>query len=146
MGTDATRALDPFLVLPVRIELTTSPLPRGCSTTELRQRRAGCGNRNRWKAAASAAILATRPETAQARSTQRSAGFLAAAQGRSLERMNDRPKAAGKAKQQRRLGAALRENLKRRKAQAKGRSAASGAEEAAKPHDSAGITADKQGS
>jgi hypothetical protein len=26
-----------FLVLPVRIELTTSPLPRGCSTTELRQ-------------------------------------------------------------------------------------------------------------
>ena len=25
------------LVLPVRIELTTSPLPRGCSTTELRQ-------------------------------------------------------------------------------------------------------------
>ena len=60
--------------------------------------------------------------------------------------MNDRPKAAGKAKQQRRLGAALRENLKRRKAQAKGRSAASGAEEAAKPHESAGITADKQGS
>ena len=29
---------DDFLVLPVRIELTTSPLPRGCSTTELRQR------------------------------------------------------------------------------------------------------------
>src|ERR1700751_1111990 len=26
------------LVLPVRIELTTSPLPRECSTTELRQR------------------------------------------------------------------------------------------------------------
>src|SRR5260221_5748663 len=25
------------MVLPVRIELTTSPLPRGCSTTELRQ-------------------------------------------------------------------------------------------------------------
>jgi hypothetical protein len=39
-----------FVVLPVRIELTTSPLPRGCSTTELRQRRAveisksGCGH------------------------------------------------------------------------------------------------------
>jgi hypothetical protein len=29
------------LVLPVRIELTTSPLPRGCSTTELRQREGG---------------------------------------------------------------------------------------------------------
>ena len=27
------------LVLPVRIELTTSPLPRECSTTELRQQR-----------------------------------------------------------------------------------------------------------
>src|SRR5207248_1663589 len=27
------------MVLPVRIELTTSPLPRGCSTTELRQPR-----------------------------------------------------------------------------------------------------------
>ena len=25
------------MVLPVRIELTTSPLPMGCSTTELRQ-------------------------------------------------------------------------------------------------------------
>src|SRR5204863_1773213 len=30
-----------LLVLPVRIELTTSPLPRGCSTTELRQRGPG---------------------------------------------------------------------------------------------------------
>ena len=30
-----------IVVLPVRIELTTSPLPRGCSTTELRQRQAG---------------------------------------------------------------------------------------------------------
>src|SRR5262249_44815635 len=28
-----------FLVLPVRIELTTSPLPRECSTTELRQQK-----------------------------------------------------------------------------------------------------------
>ncbi len=27
-----------LVVLPVRIELTTSPLPRECSTTELRQR------------------------------------------------------------------------------------------------------------
>src|SRR5215467_2237961 len=32
------------VVLPVRIELTTSPLPRGCSTTELRQRRPDCEN------------------------------------------------------------------------------------------------------
>ena len=54
------------------------------------------------------------------------------------------PKRAQKARRQRRLGAALRENLKRRKAQAKGRAAASGGEAAAKPHDSAGIGADKQ--
>ena len=54
------------------------------------------------------------------------------------------PKRVDKARQQRRLGAALRENLKRRKAQAKGRAAAEGGEAAAKPHDSAGIGADKQ--
>ena len=35
------------LVLPVRIELTTSPLPRECSTTELRQRFAGLLGRRR---------------------------------------------------------------------------------------------------
>ena|SRR5262245_53096152 len=41
LGTTLTKAYqniqECFLVLPVRIELTTSPLPRGCSTTELRQ-------------------------------------------------------------------------------------------------------------
>src|SRR3954466_6292192 len=31
-------AREPLLVLPDRIELSTSPLPRECSTTELRQR------------------------------------------------------------------------------------------------------------
>jgi hypothetical protein len=46
---------------------------------------------------------------------------------------------------QRRLSAALRENLKRRKVQAKGRTAATGAAEPAAPsHDSAGIDADKR--
>jgi len=66
--------------------------------------------------------------------------------------MNGRPenvehaprKRAERARRQRRLGAALRENLKRRKAQAKGRAAGGGGEAAAKPHDSAGIGADKQ--
>jgi hypothetical protein len=56
--------------------------------------------------------------------------------------MNDRPKAVAKARRQRRLGAALRENLKRRKAQARGRA---GAEtERRETHDSAGIDADKR--
>src|SRR5262245_20255885 len=55
-----------FLVLPVRIVLTTSPLPRGCSTTELRQRRAGGGNRETCVGRKSGAILATRAKEAQA--------------------------------------------------------------------------------
>ena len=64
--------------------------------------------------------------------------------------MDDRPKSTDKSKQrasqQRRLGAALRENLKRRKAQAKGRTIAPGAdpEPPDQPHDSAGIAAHKQ--
>jgi hypothetical protein len=53
-------------------------------------------------------------------------------------------KAAQKARQERRLAAALRENLKRRKAQAKGRSAVQTVvERSAEPHDSAGIAEDK---
>ena len=57
--------------------------------------------------------------------------------------MDERPKTAEKVQQQRRLRAALRENLKRRKAQAKGRSAAESAGRYDTPHDSAGIAADK---
>jgi hypothetical protein len=60
--------------------------------------------------------------------------------------MIDRPKTAEKARRQRRLGSALRENLKRRKAQAKGRSTAGSADHTAAPHDSAGIAGDKRGS
>ena len=58
--------------------------------------------------------------------------------------MTERPKNAEKARQQRRLGAALRENLKRRKLQAKGRAAGEGAQAPGKAHDSAGIGADKE--
>jgi len=50
-------------------------------------------------------------------------------------------KAAQEARRRRRLAAALRENLKRRKAQAKGRAATEGSVE---PHDSAEIDADKR--
>jgi hypothetical protein len=63
--------------------------------------------------------------------------------------MDDRPKRTQKASRQRRLGAALRENLKRRKAQAKGRASGSGTDpkDDLKPdgesHDSAGIAAHK---
>jgi hypothetical protein len=53
--------------------------------------------------------------------------------------MSERTKQEKKAVAQRRLAAALRDNLKRRKAQARGRKAGVGA----KPHDSAGIDAEK---
>jgi hypothetical protein len=53
------------LVLPDRIELSTSPLPMECSTTELRQH-AGCGNQPKGPHQGGP-ILATRPPPAQAR-------------------------------------------------------------------------------
>jgi hypothetical protein len=53
--------------------------------------------------------------------------------------MSERPKQQKKQAAQRRLAASLRDNLKRRKAQARGRSQ----EVRIKPHDSAGIDAEK---
>jgi hypothetical protein len=64
--------------------------------------------------------------------------------GRNLASMDERGKRAEKTRQQRRLGAALRENLKRRKVQAKARAGSSDAVRAAKSHDSAGIVGHKQ--
>jgi hypothetical protein len=63
-------------------------------------------------------------------------------------KIGDGGKADQKARRGRRLSAALRENLKRRKAQAKGRFADQTAiqtelERSAEPHDSAGIADDK---
>src|SRR6266571_8950123 len=58
-----TLAYRHFLVLPVRIELTTSPLPRGCSTTELRQQE---GGERKLKRSRNAAILAIEGSPAQA--------------------------------------------------------------------------------
>ena len=55
--------------------------------------------------------------------------------------MTDGPKVTEKQRREQRLEAALRENLKRRKAQMRGR-AVNG--EAREPHDSAGIVPDKE--
>src|SRR5262249_4805905 len=99
------------------------------------------------KAAARAAILATRRHRAQACAIQRSIAPEASVACRRvvvLQPMNERGKRAEKMSQQRRLGAALRENLKRRKAQAKARATGSGPAGAAKSHDSAGIAGHKQ--
>jgi len=61
--------------------------------------------------------------------------------------MNDRPKSE-KERREERLQAALRENLKRRKAQARGRAETKERPAApvqpAEPHDSAGFAADKK--
>jgi hypothetical protein len=54
--------------------------------------------------------------------------------------MTERPKVTEKEARERRLQAALRENLKRRKAQARGRA---DTRQTAEPHDSAGIIPDK---
>ena len=55
--------------------------------------------------------------------------------------MTDQPKSSEKERREQRLQAALRENLKRRKAQMRGRAANGGT---AEPHDSAGIVPDKE--
>jgi hypothetical protein len=56
--------------------------------------------------------------------------------------MTDPAKSQAAKQREQRLQAALRENLKRRKRQARGRAQNSG--ETAEPHDSAGIVPDKE--
>ena len=59
--------------------------------------------------------------------------------------MGEQPKQQKKAAAQRRLATALRDNLKRRKAQARGRATGATPDRAdPTPHDSAGIAGDKQ--
>ena len=91
------------MVLPVRIELTTSALPRMRSTTELRQHFSESG-----------APMKAGPTPVNPLAGQRREGHLAD--------MTDKDK-----EREERLAAALRENLRKRKAQARQ------AEEAKKP-------------
>jgi hypothetical protein len=92
-----------------------------------------------FKSRRNAAILATRPPVAQP----------FAMTDRPKDRPEDRPKDQQKERRARRLSAALRDNLKRRKAQARGRVAGPGAERAPgepspETHDSAGFGEDKR--
>jgi hypothetical protein len=94
------------MVLPDRIELSTSPLPRECSTTELRQR----------------ADLAMGP---RGRYTRRRRLTRRAASGTLLP-MSETPRLtparqAERAARDKRLAEALRANLRRRKEQARAR-------------------------
>src|SRR4051812_27405206 len=91
------------MVLPEWIEHSTSPLPRGCSTTELRQRR--------------------RERISDHAGPVEPSGLPAAFGGFIPAVMVDGGK-SGDLKRAERLKAALRANLKRRKAQSKSRSQA----------------------
>ena len=92
------------MVLQERIELSTSPLPRECSTTELLQRY---------------------PERVLEKLAVDAIGHLAK-QGEKT-RGPAMSKADEKAIREQRLATKLRENLKRRKGQAKARSGGAGA-------------------
>jgi hypothetical protein len=93
---------------------------------------------NACKWAASAAILAIGGELAQPFRMSRRSQDSPAIGGH---------KASGhKAQTRARLSAALRENLKRRKAQARSRATAEGVTGGDKPHDSAGFGGHKPGS
>ena len=102
------------MVLPLRIELRTSPLPRECSTTELRQRRKVHGY-----------PIPMRRETATGGPAPQGFGLPRPGAGLSDRAMADDRKPvdrdSARAAQTERLARALRENLKRRKAQARGR-------------------------
>ena len=117
------------MVLQERIELSTSPLPRECSTTELLQRRV---LRNRVEP------LAWRLNRRVRRRVQEQiGGFLRAVAGRlgrpvlegqMREKPDDigqpKPKSQREIEREARLKLALKANMGRRKAQARARSAA----------------------
>ena len=161
-----------FLVLPDRIELSTSPLPRECSTTELRQRRPWrrCPRGRRREAGqtchkgcqgarisgcdgyAMQRILARAPYSPSSRRKRRrrqapDCRYLPEQLSRGMTKASSTggstTRPDGRAE---RLAAALKANLQRRKAQARQRAAeAEGRDaESAPAHDSARVVADKR--
>src|SRR5476649_2154859 len=103
------------MVLPHRIELWTSPLPRRCSTTELRQR-------NRWFGRCHTGL------SAQGKAS--TCATVGPADNGVMTRVSEDDRKAKKAS---RLAAALRENLRRRKAQERQRGAPSSPSHSPKP-------------
>ena len=96
------------MVLPERIELSTSPLPRGCSTTELRQRGAGASGQGIHEALALGNRLTA---------LRRSPSIAAMAETPRLTPTRRDEHAA----RRERLARALRDNLRRRKEQGRAR-------------------------
>src|SRR5215813_667927 len=110
------------MVLPDRIELSTSPLPRECSTTELRQRKTG-GRRPGPSNGAESAIRESPAQGSRRRRKGRKFATAAPglAPGTSLGRCAKtlgmtQGKSGERERRAERLAAALKENLKRRKA------------------------------
>jgi hypothetical protein len=125
----ASEAIDLWasVVLPEWIEHSTSPLPRGCSTTELRQQK----RRNNPRTGANAAETATRaPGDA-------SKGWLARGAARriieAMSRINKDSETKKSGSRSARLAGALRENLRRRKAQERAREESQATGTAQKP-------------
>src|SRR5690606_42123211 len=111
------------MVLRERIELSTSPLPRECSTTELPQRDSGAFCHNDCSSASAGSIIWERhPADTDAENE-----------------MAAKEKTESKEERRKRLAAELRAKLARRKAQARARRAGgAGAPEAGSPATSKG--------
>ncbi len=132
------------LVLRERIELSTSPLPRECSTTELPQRagRLGCAKlrprqapRSCHRGGASASAHRCPAACAPVGLARKPGGSEHWRLEVQFNPMTQRDKSEAPQRSGRtdRLRAALRENLKRRKVQAKGRAREPGPESAENP-------------
>ena len=106
-----------MLVLPEWIEHSTSPLPRGCSTTELRQLWVA---RDRDRAGANAAETAKSPLKKQGKG-RACLGSFAVARGAMADDGKGGKSPGKSGVREARLAAALRENLKRRKQQERAR-------------------------
>ena len=119
-----------FMVLPVGIEPTTSPLPRECSTTELRQRRCGTGPARSCKhihddpaTGKASGRFATRTVASRVTFSAGSSHSLTGpALCRCIGKMGSDSsltsrKSGERAAREERLAKALRENLRRRKEQ-----------------------------
>jgi site-specific DNA recombinase len=111
-----------MLVLPERIELSTSPLPRECSTTELRQHpgaEANIPGGDIWQVGGPC----TQGGAATVASNQLLDKFITHSLHRYMKDLPDLTpaKRGERAAQQERLAKALRENLHRRKQQQRAR-------------------------
>ena len=116
------------MVLPVWIEHTTSPLPRGCSTTELRQQNAHKEMKRRKRGGNCHTTPRGRKAMAEVGNIGWPADNMAMTQ---TGKESDKPRTSSRRSQ--RLAMELRENLRRRKAQERGRATQEGSSETAKP-------------